>query len=77
MMKPDERQLLEALQRENCTPLNRTNDNAPRYIIEQLGIPPKRAWGILEKWTSRGWYEYGVAVDMGWLTSEGVAAGKN
>ena len=45
----------------------------PRDIINEDGfyIHHKRAWYILEKWTRKGWYDYGVASDLGWLTEEG------
>jgi hypothetical protein len=31
----------------------------------------KRAWYLLEKWSNKGWYEYGVTLDLGWLTPLG------
>ncbi len=46
----------------------------PRDIVNEPGFPmhPKRAWYLLEKWTNQGWYEYGVTLDLGWLTEEGT-----
>lgn len=44
---------------------------SPREVIYDLGIHHKRAWYLLEKWSSKGWYDYGVCLDLGWLTSEG------
>lgn len=32
----------------------------------------KRAWRILEKWCDKGWYSYGVTLDLGWLTEAGL-----
>ena len=29
----------------------------------------KQAWRTLEKWSRRGDYEYGVCLDLGWLTA--------
>ncbi len=29
---------------------------------------PKQAWRTLEKWCRQGTYEYGVSLDLGWLT---------
>ncbi|GAB7057363.1 hypothetical protein JCM16163A_41120 [Paenibacillus sp. YK5] len=45
----------------------------PRRLIEEPGfyMNHKRAWRILEKWDAKGWYEYGVTLDLGWLTDEG------
>ena len=28
----------------------------------------KQAWRTLEKWSQRGEYDYGVSLDLGWLT---------
>jgi len=41
--------------------------NTPKFPIHY-----KRAWYLLEKWTCRGWYEYGVTLDLGWMTPEGM-----
>lgn len=43
----------------------------PRDIIgEMLGKgmieSPKQAWRTLEKWSRKGFYEYGVSLDLGW-----------
>jgi hypothetical protein len=38
--------------------------------IARLGIHPKRAYGLIEKWTLRGWWEYGVSLRTGWFTRE-------
>ncbi len=45
----------------------------PRLIINinPDRINYKRAWKILEKWDDNGWYEYGVSLDLGWITEEG------
>jgi hypothetical protein len=40
----------------------------PESIHKQLGY-------YLEKWERKGWYEYGVSLDMGWMTSKGVTEG--
>jgi hypothetical protein len=33
----------------------------------------KQMWATLEKWTAKGWYEYGVSLDCGWVTEKGRA----
>ena len=33
----------------------------------------ERAWMMLNKWSDRDWYDYGVCLDLGWVTSEGMA----
>jgi len=45
----------------------------PREIINSPSFHThyKRAWYFLDKWWDKGWYEYGVTTDMGWLTKEG------
>lgn len=60
-MKDDEQALLNYLN---------AGENALE-AVKDLRIPPKRAGFILEKWTERGWWEYGVGVFHGWLTSDG------
>jgi len=59
-MKPDEQELL--------TELRNHPELFTRTVIEQLHMNKKRAAYILEKWTERGWYDYGVNVFAGWLT---------
>lgn len=66
-MKDDERNLLSVMQ-------SRSISSAlpyPREIAMELGIPVKRASYICEKWTKKGWYDYGVNVLAGWLTDAG------
>lgn len=50
------------------------NKLSPRYIINQENfyMNHKRAWYLLEKWTNKDWYDYGVTLDLGWLTDKGV-----
>lgn len=40
-------------------------------IATQIGMHPKRAIGIGEKWSRKGWWDYGVTVRFGWLTPTG------
>lgn len=42
-----------------------------RDIIARHGINHKRAAYLLLKWTGRNWYDYGVCLDLGWLTDAG------
>lgn len=46
-----------------------------RELIAELGpqhgFVPKQAHATLKKWEKKGWYEYGVCLDLGWLTDEG------
>lgn len=46
----------------------------PRDIINEPGFPiaPKRAWYWLEKWISKGWYDYGITLDLGWMTDKEI-----
>jgi hypothetical protein len=45
--------------------------DTPRDVWPEGG---KRMWGILAKWSRRDWYDYGVTIDLGWLTPAGVVA---
>ncbi len=42
----------------------------PDATAERLGIHPNRAYRLLEKWTAKGWWEYGVSMRCGWFTPE-------
>lgn len=39
-----------------------------------LGIPEKRMFGLLLKWSGRGWWDYGVTARSGWFTPEAPEA---
>jgi len=69
-MKDDEKELLERLQKRTAE-----DPNMPyvRQLVADIGMNEKRAAYICEKWTEKGWYEYGVNVLAGWLTDEGKA----
>lgn len=46
---------------------------SPRDIINEKNFPihHKRAWYLLAKWSVKDWYDYGVALDLGWITETG------
>lgn len=66
-MKPDEQRLLAAVA--TMHPADNVRD-----VIVATGINRKRAHYLLEKWSNKGWYDYGVAVDLGWLEADGYRA---
>jgi len=66
-MKPDDRALLLAV-------YDRQPGEFVRDIATRSGIHPKRVAAILDKWTRAGWYDYGVSLDLGWLTPAGKEA---
>ena len=72
-MKSDEKELLEYLKANTSM---EDSDSFPyvREVVGNLGMAPKRAAYICEKWTNKGWYDYGVNVLAGWLTPGGMAA---
>jgi len=45
--------------------------------LQDFNIPYKRVLYILEKWTDKGWYEYGCSLIYGWLTAKGNDVAKN
>jgi len=78
-MKDDERRLLAEFQRltkvwvgagSPCT----TEMPYMRELVAEQGLNERRADYILEKWTRKGWYDYGVSPFAGWLSDEGKAA---
>ena len=74
-MKWDEMLFMQMIAyRTSPDPVRRRGDPSVREIIESDDCPitvPKRAHRILEKWSKRDWYDYGVSLDLGWLTSLG------
>lgn len=77
-MKEDEKRFLADIY-QNCRNVYLKKDgNTPRDVINQPGfyMHYKRAWRILEKWCRKGQYEYGVSLDMGWLTLKGIEKAK-
>lgn len=66
-MKPDERALLALL-------ANRTHGICVRDVVIGSDVPLKRAHYLLMKWAKKGWYQYGISLDLGWLTAEGLRA---
>jgi hypothetical protein len=69
-MKEDERRLMDELQKR----IAKGEQPYVRAIVRELGIHEKRAAYICEKWTRKHWYEYGVSVLAGWLTTDGLNA---
>lgn len=45
-----------------------------REVIAASQINHKRCWRWLEKWSAKGWYDYGTSIDCGWMTPEGIEA---
>lgn len=67
-MKPDERAFLEeCLQRCERETFNNFVVVRPRDLINEGRINHKRAWYLLDKWSRRGLYDYGVNLDLGWF----------
>jgi hypothetical protein len=74
VMKPDEHELLKRLQSEGLAAFGHTGRGKfPRAIGTELGIHPKRVSYLCQKWDGKGWYDYGICDDLGWLTEEGMA----
>lgn len=46
----------------------------PRAVVNMLNetIPHKRCWYYLEKWFGKGFYNYGVTLDLGWFEVENL-----
>lgn len=71
MIKPDERALRQLLR--NVRP--RPTDEHPfvDQLAEAIGMPLKRAYYILEKWSKRGEWGCGVSIRGGWFTEKGLS----
>lgn len=55
------------------TPARKRVDDVRTLALRCFAGRLKRARCILSKWTKKGWYDYGVALDLGWLTELGAA----
>lgn len=66
-MKPDEAVFLRAV-------ADMPHGWFVRDVMERLPVPWKRLLYLLKKWTRKGWYEYGVNPELGWLTFRGRMA---
>ena len=55
---------------------SKSKDETVRDLIKRGSLPAKRCWYLLEKWSNKGWYNYGVTVDLGWLEDEGKEIAK-
>ena len=49
---------------------NRLGQETVRDIGIRLGMDSKRVCYLCQKWSDKGWYEYGVSVDLGWWEGE-------
>ncbi len=69
-MKEDEKKLLYFLQERTIEDEHRPH---VRQLVMDLDMNQKRAAYICEKWTNKGWYDWGVNVLAGRLTKEGMS----
>jgi hypothetical protein len=81
MRKPDELALYDALRARSHVvgdgPFAVRSPGSIYALQEEaarLGIPEKRAFALVEKWSARGWWEYGVSLRGGWFTPEAPEA---
>jgi hypothetical protein len=67
-VKADEKRLFDAMAAGLILP--RDERPTPRDIGERVGMHPKRVQSICAKWARKGFYEYGVSADLGWLVED-------
>lgn len=68
MRKPDEVALFNLLRpRGNYAVLGRTEVYG---AADRVGMNRKRLFGVLLKWSDRGWWNYGVNALCGWFEPE-------
>ena len=69
-MKEDEKKFFTScLHRIAMPEINIQGFKTPRELINDISefINYKRCWYLLEKWTDKGFYEYGTTLDLGWF----------
>jgi len=62
-LKRDEREFLKRVVSQVSAALVLRSDNCP--------VPVKRGYYLLDKWTRKGFWEYGVTSRTGWFTQAG------
>lgn len=66
--KPDEILLFRRMRLERGHPMGR------RLFVDEvgaeLGIHAKRVEYLLDKWSERGWWDYGISARTGWFTRD-------
>lgn len=59
-----------------CAIIHKNKEETVRNVINKyhkLGyIHYKRAWYLLQKWSAKGYYNYGVSLDLGWMEDKGI-----
>lgn len=77
-MKEDEVRLLIDIYQQCHNGYLKKDGISVKELIQEEGfyMNQKRAWSLLEKWVSKGWYEYGVSIRVGWLQPEGIEKAK-
>jgi hypothetical protein len=70
-VKPDEISMMRRMLEIDVQELNSAKEWWSYYELDQLS--PRWAY-ILDKWERKGWYEFGVALRVGWLTEKGREA---
>ena len=76
-MKDDERYFLKQIQNEigrNGTTETNGIYHSVRTIINKKDFPihKKRAYYLLQKWSDKDWYDYGVCLDLDWMEEKGM-----
>lgn len=74
-MRPDERALLTEFAARGGKPSLGPHVSL-RATGADLGMHPKRVAYLAQKWSRKGWYDYGVSVDMGWLEPAGFVVAR-
>lgn len=69
-IKLDEANLLLAIYEQNLS------TTALDTFLTTYDLPSRRLCYILNKWATRGWLEYGVSPQCGWLTEQGKTAAR-
>ena len=67
MRKPDEIALYSLLRERHGHKAYQHTDKFATDIGEEIGIHPKRTYGLLVKLSDKGWWNYGVSVRTGFF----------
>lgn len=77
-MRDDEKRFLVDIYRRCHNGYMKKDGMSVKELIQEDGfyMHYKRALYLLEKWSRKGWYEWGVSIRVGWLQPEGIEKAK-
>lgn len=74
MRKVAERAMYSAMRERAPKPYVNVGRQGCYDVMDSLGIDRKQGFAWIEKWLSKGWWDYGVSLPCGWFTADAPEA---